>query len=129
MLCQYTRNHPPWELLPHRATPDISITLIVGKIARETHDTSDILRGQVMCFDEIPWGMERGCQTSEVLIPIPGTSKRIKCAVALLMLGGACGITDPNMLDNVAEARKPPDVPFKRDLQEDQDSLKPATPP
>jgi len=65
----------------------------------------------------------------EVLIPIPGTSKRIKCAVALLMLGGACGITDPNMLDNEAEARKPPDVPFKRDLQEDQDSLKPATPP
>jgi hypothetical protein len=38
--------------------PDIGITLIVGKIASETHDTGDILRGQVMCFDEIPWGMK-----------------------------------------------------------------------
>ncbi len=59
----------------------------------------------------------------EVFIPIPGTGKRIKCTVAMLMLGGACGITDPNMLDVEAEARKPPDVPFKRELQENQDSL------
>ncbi len=65
----------------------------------------------------------------EVLIPIPGTGKRIKCTVAMLMLGGACGITDPNMLDNEAEARKPPDVPFKRELQEDQESLRPAMTP
>lgn len=66
----------------------------------------------------------------EVLIPIPGTGKRIKCTVAMLMLGGACGISDPNMLDVEAEARKPPDVPFKRELQEDQQSLQspPATP-
>lgn len=66
----------------------------------------------------------------EVLIPIPGTGKRIRCTVAMLMLGGACGISDPNMLDVEAEARKPPDVPFKRELQEDQDSLAPppATP-
>ena len=62
----------------------------------------------------------------EVLIPIPGTGKRIRCAVALLMLGGACGLTDPNMLDVEAEARKPPDVPFKRELQEDQESLRPS---
>ncbi|WP_202844649.1 hypothetical protein [Luteimonas saliphila] len=62
----------------------------------------------------------------EVLIPIPGTGKRIRCTVAMLMLGGACGISDPNMLDIEAEARKPPDVPFKRELQEDQDSLGPA---
>ncbi|MDH7452649.1 hypothetical protein QF205_06065 [Luteimonas composti] len=61
----------------------------------------------------------------EVLIPIPGTGKRIKCTVAMLMLGGACGINDPNMLDVEADARKPPDVPFKRELQEDQDSLRP----
>ena len=59
----------------------------------------------------------------EVLIPIPGTGKRIRCTVAMLMLGGACGITDPNLLDVEAEARKPPDVPFKRELQENQDSL------
>jgi len=63
----------------------------------------------------------------EVLIPIPGTGKRIRCAVALLMLGGACGLSDPNMLDVEAEARKPPDVPFKPELQQDQESL--ARPP
>ncbi|WP_298579955.1 hypothetical protein [uncultured Luteimonas sp.] len=61
----------------------------------------------------------------EVLIPIPGTGKRIKCSVAMLMLGGACGISDPNMLDVEAEARKPPDVPFKPELQQDQESLRP----
>ena len=63
----------------------------------------------------------------EVLIPIPGTGKRIRCAVALLMLGGACGLSDPNMLDVEAGARKPPDVPFKPELQQDQESL--ARPP
>ena len=63
----------------------------------------------------------------EVLIPIPGTGKRIRCSVALLMLGGACGLSDPNMLDVEAEARKPPDVPFKPELQQDQESL--ARPP
>lgn len=59
----------------------------------------------------------------EVLIPIPGTSKSIKCSVVLLALGGACDITDPNMQDVEAEARKPPDVPFKPELQENQDAL------
>lgn len=60
----------------------------------------------------------------EVLIPIPGTSKRIKCSVALLALGGACGFSDANMQDVEAGARPPPDVPFRPDLQEDQDSLR-----
>ena len=59
----------------------------------------------------------------EVLIPIPGTSKSIKCSVVLLALGGACDITDPNMQDVEAEARKPPDIPFKPELQENQDAL------
>lgn len=59
----------------------------------------------------------------EVLIPIPGTSKSITCSVVLLALGGACGITDPNMQDVEAEAREPPDVPFKPELQENQDAL------
>jgi hypothetical protein len=63
----------------------------------------------------------------EVLIPIPGTSKTIKCSVVLLALGGACDITDPNLKDVEAAARKPPDVPFKPELQEDQGSL--AKPP
>ncbi|MGI8560101.1 MAG: hypothetical protein ACR2J7_01400 [Luteimonas sp.] len=66
----------------------------------------------------------------EVLIPIPGTSKTIKCAVALLALGGACGISDPNMKDIEADARKAPEIPFKPELQEDQESLvKPASQP
>ena len=59
----------------------------------------------------------------EVLIPIPGTSKTITCSVVLLALGGACGISDPNMQDIEAEAREPPDVPFKPELQENQDAL------
>lgn len=59
----------------------------------------------------------------EVLIPLPGTGKSIKCTVALLMLGGGCGISDPNMQDVEATARKPPDIPFKRELHEDQKSL------
>jgi len=65
----------------------------------------------------------------EVSIPIPGTTKKLHCVVSLLQLGGGCGITDPNMQDQEAIARPPPDVPFKPDLQEDQDSLrKPASP-
>lgn len=60
-----------------------------------------------------------------VSIPIPGTSKRIQCSVALLMLGGGCGINDPNLNDQPAEARPPPDVPFKPHLQEDNGSVRP----
>jgi hypothetical protein len=64
-----------------------------------------------------------------VEIPIPGTSKRVHCIVSILQLGGGCGIEDPNMQDQEAEARKPPDVPFKPDLQDNQQSLrKPGTP-
>ena len=64
-----------------------------------------------------------------VEIPIPGSSKHLHCVVSLLQLGGGCGIEDPNMQDQEAEAREPPDVPFKPDLQEDQQSLrKRATP-
>lgn len=58
-----------------------------------------------------------------VAIPIPGTTKRIMCTVSLLQGGGACTIHDPNLLDQEAIARPPPDVPFKPELQEDQDSL------
>ena len=65
----------------------------------------------------------------EVLIPIPGTNKRIRCAVALLALGGACGITDPNLNEQPVSARPPPPVPFKPHLQEDNGSVKPGTPP
>ncbi|MCD9026657.1 hypothetical protein LDO26_00315 [Luteimonas sp. BDR2-5] len=58
-----------------------------------------------------------------VLIPIPGTSKTIQCNVALLAFGGGCGISDPNMQDVETDGRPPPDVPWKPELQEDQDSL------
>ncbi len=60
----------------------------------------------------------------EVFVPIPGSSKRIVCKVSLLQAGGGCTIDDLNLRDQEAEARKPPDVPFKPDLQEDQGGLK-----
>lgn len=60
----------------------------------------------------------------KVAIPIPGTTKRIECTVSLLQAGGGCTIYDPNLQDQEAIARPPPDVPFKPELQEDKDSLK-----
>lgn len=59
----------------------------------------------------------------EVSIAIPGTGKKIHCVVSLLALGGACGVDDPDMQDQEAEARPPPDIPWKPDLQENQDAL------
>jgi hypothetical protein len=59
----------------------------------------------------------------EVFVPIPGTKKRIVCKVSLLQAGGGCFIDDPNLRDQEAEARPPPDVPFKPGLQEDQGGL------
>ena len=58
-------------------------------------------------------------------IPIPGTNKHIECIVSILQLGGGCGISDPNLNDQPARARPPPDVPFKPHLQEDNGSVKP----
>jgi hypothetical protein len=65
----------------------------------------------------------------ELSIPIPGTSKKIQCVISILQLGGGCGISDPNLNDQEAIARPPPDIPFKPDLQEDQDSLKKPSDP
>lgn len=65
----------------------------------------------------------------EVIVPIPGTSKKMRCVVSLLQAAGGCTITDPNLQDQEATARPPPDVPFKPELQQDQGSLaKPAAP-
>lgn len=61
----------------------------------------------------------------KVTIPIPGTNKRIECVVSMLGLGGSCGLSDPNLNDQPAEARPPPDIPFKPALQEDNGSVKP----
>jgi hypothetical protein len=58
-------------------------------------------------------------------IPIPGTNKKIECLVSMLALGGGCGISDPNLNDQPAGARPPPDIPFKPHLQEDNGSVKP----
>ena len=58
-----------------------------------------------------------------VLIPIPGTNKTIRCNVATLALAGGCDLVDPNLQDQPAGARPPPDVPFRPDLHEDQDGL------
>jgi hypothetical protein len=58
-------------------------------------------------------------------IPIPGTNKKIECLVSILALGGGCGISDPNLNDQPATARPPPDIPFKPHLQEDNGSVKP----
>ncbi|GHD68119.1 hypothetical protein GCM10007164_09180 [Luteimonas padinae] len=60
---------------------------------------------------------------TEVRIPIPGTTKTIRCVTVMLALGGACDIMDPNLQEQPARARKPPDVPFKPELMEDQDAL------
>lgn len=66
----------------------------------------------------------------QLSIPIPGTSKKLLCVVSVLQLGGGCGITDPNMQDQEATARPPPDIPFKPELQEDQGALRqPVTSP
>lgn len=65
----------------------------------------------------------------KMAIPIPGTGKKIDCVVSLLALGGACSISDPNLNDQPAEARPPPDIPFKPHLQEDNGSVKPKQSP
>ena len=57
-----------------------------------------------------------------VEIPIPGTSSKISCVVSILQFGGGCGLTNPNMQDQPAVARPPPEVPFKKELQDDNGS-------
>ncbi|WP_353086297.1 hypothetical protein [Stenotrophomonas sp.] len=57
-----------------------------------------------------------------VEIPIPGTSSKISCVISVLQFGGGCGLSDPNMQDQPAIARPPPDIPFKKELQEDNGS-------
>lgn len=57
-----------------------------------------------------------------VEIPLPGTSTKISCVISILQAGGGCGLTNPNMQDQPAIARPPPDIPFKKELQEDNGS-------
>ena len=60
-----------------------------------------------------------------IRIPIPGTNKYIECTTVLLVVGGGCGIGDPNLNEQPATARPPPDIPFKPELQEGNGSAPP----
>ncbi|MEA9585870.1 transmembrane repetitive protein [Xanthomonas sp. WHRI 10064A] len=66
--------------------------------------------------------VRRGLKKIE--IPIPGTTTKISCVVSLLQFGGGCGLSDPNLNDQPATARPPPDIPFKRELQEDKGAVR-----
>lgn len=66
--------------------------------------------------------VRKGIRT--ISIPIPGGNGRaLTCVVSLLQLGGGCGIRDPNLNEQPAVARPPPEVPFKPELQEDNGSV------
>lgn len=64
--------------------------------------------------------VRKGLKTIE--IPLPGSKNRIHCVISLLQFGGGCGLTNPDMQDQPASARPPPDIPFKKALQEDNGS-------
>lgn len=65
----------------------------------------------------------------QVSIPIPGSSKRIVCGISILQLGGGCWPVDPNLNEQPATARPPPDIPFKPGLQEGAGVTVPRSPP
>lgn len=56
---------------------------------------------------------------TNIEIPLPGGSGRISCVISLLQFGGGCGVTDPNMQEQPAQARPAPQIPFKPALQQD----------
>lgn len=60
-----------------------------------------------------------------IAIPIPGSSTRLECVVSLLQLGGGCFPVNPDVNEQPATARPPPDIPFKPELQEDNGSIRP----
>ena len=64
--------------------------------------------------------VRKGIKSME--IPLPGTGTKISCVISILQAGGGCGLTNPNMQDQPAVARPPPDIPFKKELQEDNGS-------
>lgn len=66
--------------------------------------------------------VSRGIKKIE--IPIPGTNIKIHCVVSLLQFGGGCSLTNPNMNDQPAIARPPPDIPFKKELQEQESGIR-----
>ena len=60
-----------------------------------------------------------------IAIPIPGSSTRLECVVSLLQLGGGCFPVNPDVNEQPATARPPPDIPFRPELQEDNGSVRP----
>jgi hypothetical protein len=50
----------------------------------------------------------------EVEVPIPGTSKKVKCVISVLQAGGACALNDPNINAQPSSGKPPPDIPVKR---------------
>ncbi|MFT4179801.1 MAG: hypothetical protein QM612_10140 [Thermomonas sp.] len=65
----------------------------------------------------------------KVAIPIPGSKLQLRCAVSALPPGAVCTPYNPDVNEQPAIARPPPDVPFKPELQEDNGSVRPADPP
>ena len=64
----------------------------------------------------------------KIAIPIPGTNTRLECVVSMLQLGGGCFPVNPDVNEQPATARPPPDIPFKPQLQEDNGSARPPEP-
>ncbi|MGV8923470.1 MAG: hypothetical protein ACOH1L_09010 [Thermomonas sp.] len=64
----------------------------------------------------------------KVAIPIPGSKRQLRCMVSLLPPGAVCDPYSPDVNEQPARARPPPDVPFKPGLQEDNGSVKPTSP-
>ncbi|PJJ96039.1 hypothetical protein CO611_08915 [Lysobacteraceae bacterium NML03-0222] len=64
-----------------------------------------------------------------IRIPIPGTTLELECVISSLQAIGGC-LPVPGkdgVFDQPARARKPPEVPFKPELFEDQDALQPKS--
>ncbi len=64
----------------------------------------------------------------KVAIPIPGSKRQLRCVVSMLPPGAVCNPYSPDVNEQPARARPPPDVPFKPELQEDNGSVKPSNP-
>lgn len=61
----------------------------------------------------------------KVAIPIPGSRRQLRCVVSILPPGAVCNPYSPDVNEQPARARPPPDIPFKAELQDDNGSVKP----
>lgn len=65
--------------------------------------------------------VRRGIESID--IPVPGTRTALRCVVSVLQFGGGCSLATAGMNAQPAQARAAPDIPFKRELQENNGSL------